>query len=520
MRIEEFGKSVFGKVCPLLFLVAMPALFVSHCGYSDAGLGIAGREGMAQKVYSPSGAGTKVPNEAAHYDTFFENYGVNPFIDTDEDNLSTFALDVDTASYSISRAYIQEGYLPPKDAVRVEEFVNYMKYGYPDPEKGKFGIYLEGAVSKFGNPEIHKLLRIGIEGKGMPRKDAVLTFVIDVSGSMNLDNRLGLVKRSLRVLLDQLRKGDSVGIVVYGSTAEVILRHHGLEHKRRIEDAIESLVSTGVTNADQGIRLGYRLADSAFKQGAVNRVILCSDGVANQGDTSAERILPKVKEYADKGITLTTVGFGMDNYNDILMEKLADRGNGNYFFVDNLNEARRVFVDNLTSNLQVIAGDAKVQVEFNPKVVRSYRLLGYENRAIEDEEFRDENVDAGEIGAGHQVTALYEIKLEKGAATGNVATVRLRYKDPDLENLAVEIESDIALEAFKDSFEAASPDFRLAAVVAEFSEILRKSYWAKGGSLEDVLEAAQDLPKENRSVAEVIEFIDLVSKAGRIETED
>ncbi len=468
--------------------------------------------------FPPAHGGTTPPNAAAYDAMFFETHGVNPFIDTEDNRLSTFAIDVDTASYTVSRNYIFRGNLPPKEAVRVEEFVNYFKYDYPAPDGDAFSIHMEGAPSRFGGAN-YKLLRIGIKGKNIRvenRKDAILTFVIDVSGSMARENRLGLVKKSLRLLVDQLREGDQVAIVVYGSRGRVIMEHKGIERKSDILRAIEMLRPEGATNADEGLELGYELADEAFERGAINRIILCSDGVANMGETGAEGILKKIERHAKKGITLTAVGFGISNYNDVLMEKLADKGDGNYAYVDNLSEARRVFVENLTGTLQVIAKDVKIQVEFNADVVARYRLLGYENRDIKDEDFRNDKVDAGEIGAGHQVTALYEIKLHKKIESGNVATVRVRYKNPDHQNEVNEVSRKFKLSRLAESFDSATPSFRLAAAVAELAEILRKSYWAKDGELPAVMDVAQSLPREYRKKSEVIEFMDLVGKATKL----
>ena len=257
-----------------------------------------------------------------------------------------------------------------------------------------------------------------------------MTFVIDVSGSMAMENRLELVKRSLRLLVDQLGPGDEIGIVIYGSRAQVLLPHTGVEERRRILRAIDSLVPEGATNAEEGLRMGYDLALQNVRFGSINRVILCSDGVANVGLTGPDAILRKVRGHVNEGITLTTVGFGMGNFNDILMEQLANKGNGSYAYVDTLSEAKRIFVENLTGTLQVIAKDAKVQVDFNPRVVSRFRLLGYENRRLDHEDFRDDDADAGEIGSGHSVTALYEIKLHPGAF-GQLATVFVRHEDPD-----------------------------------------------------------------------------------------
>ncbi len=378
------------------------------------------------------------PNNQTTYDTFFQNYGVNPRIDTGDDHLSTFALDVDTGSYTIMRSYINQGGLPPEDSVRVEEYVNYFDQGYPYPPEGQaFGINIDGGPTPFEENQGYQIMRVGIQGYAVSseeRKDVSLTFVIDVSGSMNMDNRLGLVKRSLALLVKQLRPSDRVSIVVFGTNAEVILEPTAGNSTQKIMRAINRLQPGGVTNAEAGLLLGYQMADEAFIRDGINRVILCSDGVANLGETDAGSIWNEIEDYAGRQITLTTVGFGMDNYNDVLMEQLADKGNGFYAYVDDIQEARRLFIENLTSTLQVIALNARVQVDFNPEIVSRYRLVGFENRAIADQDFRNDNVKAGQVGAGHSVTALYEIKLNP-EAQGNIATVHLRWKNPGLAQI-------------------------------------------------------------------------------------
>jgi Ca-activated chloride channel family protein len=454
---------------------------------------------------------------------FFKEYGTNPFIDTEDEHLSTFAMDVDTASYSITRRYINEGHLPPPEAVRVEEFVNAFDYHYNTPKDGAFALHIEGAPSRFGEGNRLRLLRIGIKGRVIPdedRKDAILTFVIDVSGSMSIENRLGLVKRALSLLVDQLRPGDKVAIVVYGTRAHIVLRHTGIEARGKILAAIDSLEPEGVTNAEEGLRIGYDLALRNAKAGSINRVILCSDGVANVGKTGNKEILKEIRAHVQAGITLSTIGFGMGNYNDVLMEQLANNGDGSYAYVDRIDEARRVFVENLTGTLQLIARDAKIQVDFNPQAVSRFRLIGYENRRLEHDQFRDDTADAGEIGSGHSVTALYEIKLlpfdaitkdQNEAPTPELATLPIRYEDPD-NHQVTEISEGIHLSQLKDTFEDASPEFRLAAAVAEFAEILRGSYWAKDGNVGDVHQVvagiAAQIPSE-----QITELMDLMKRA-------
>jgi Ca-activated chloride channel family protein len=476
---------------------------------------------MAQLAPPKAHGGTDNVNDAAYDAMFFKHYGVNPYVDTDDDRFSTFAVDVDTGSYTLCRSYLNEGHVPPSEAVRVEEFVNYFDYGYAPPPAASadaFAVHTEAAPSRWSPGRTE--LRVGLKAREVTaadRKNAILTFVIDVSGSMAREDRLGLVKRALHLLLAELREGDEVGIAVYGSRGKQVLVHRGVADKRHIADAIDSLEPEGATNAEEGITIGYRMARRAFRKGAVNRVIVCSDGVANVGRTGPESILNVIRQEAEDGIRLSTVGFGMGNYNDVLMEQLADNGQGNYAYVDTIQEARRVFVTNLTGTLQMVARDAKVQVEFNRDVVRSYRLLGYENRDVADGDFRNDKVDGGEIGAGHSVTALYELKLWPDGR-GMLGTVRVRYADPDTGEVR-ETERDVALDEAAERFEAASPAFRLASCAAEFAEILRSSYWARGHRLNTVLEEASLCRRgigEDDAAERAGELINLIEKASRL----
>ncbi len=467
-------------------------------------------------AYAPQNAPS--PKGREPYDMFFQDYGVNPSVDTEDDHLSTFALDVDTGSYTIMRNYLSGGNLPPQDSVRVEEYVNYFKQGYPNPPTHQaFGINIDGAPSPFNETERYSMLRVGIQGYDVPdseRKDVSLTFVIDVSGSMDMDNRLGLVKRSLELLVERLHRDDQVGIVVYGTEARVVLDPTPGSDKGRILRAIHSLQPEGVTNAEAGLRLGYKMAMHAYNHEGVNRVILCSDGVANTGQTEWDAILHEVHGYVEEGVMLTSIGFGMDNYNDVLMEQLADNGNGFYAYVDTMDEAERLFIDNLTGTLQTIALDAKVQVDFNPEVVSHYRLVGYENRDVADEDFRDNSVDAGEVGAGHTVTALYELRLFP-QASGRVASVYLRWQDPDTREV-VELSKDFDTYQMSESFRRADPYFQWSVVVAEYAEILRDSYWAQDSSLDVVYREAQRVSEYLPRDESVSEFVELVRKARRL----
>ena len=485
---------------------------------------------------SATGGSTAV-NDEPYDSTFYQNYGVNPFIDTEDDHLSTFAVDVDTGSYTVMRRYLGDGHLPDPDSVRVEEYVNYFNYAYEPPQDSTFAIHMEGAPSPFGG-ERYQLLRIGLQGEVIDdaeRLPASLVFVIDVSGSMDQENRLGAVKQSLRMLVDELRGDDEVAIVVYGSRAYTILEPTSIKYRDTILQAIERLQPDGSTNAEEGLRLGYEMAErmvAASQQvgetGRIVRLVLCSDGVANVGNTGPDSILAQVQEYVDQGITLSTVGFGMGNYNDVLMEQLANDGDGQYAYVDSQDAAHRFFVENLTGMLQVIAKDAKVQVEFNEEVVSRYRLIGYENRDVADDDFRDDEVDAGEVGAGHSVTALYEIKLHPGiepgaeaAGAGNIATVYIRYNQLETGEI-VEVNQTFTVADLDASFDAASPDFRLAAAVAEYAELLRDSYWAREGSLAEVSALADNVAEQyfgadRGAYEDAQEFAELVERAASLQ---
>ena len=493
---------VFNEAAPVLCDVSMdnapPLRFQNHTSERKQL-----RQARVLSAPIPLSLELNPPNGAAYHDVFFKGHGTNPFIDPEDDNKSTFGMDADSASYSMMRRYLQDGNLPPTEAIRVEEFINAFDYDYTPPTDAAFAVHLEGTRSKFGEGKRHQLLRIGIQGRVVPdvdRKDAILTFVIDVSGSMDMENRLGLVKKALRLLVRQLRPTDKIGIVVYGTNARVVLPHTGIVNREHILERIDSLCPEGVTNVEEGIQKGYELARQNSESDCINRVILCSDGVANEGVTSAEVLLKQIRNYVDEDeIFLTTVGFGMENYNDVLMEELAKKGNGNYAYVDTLSEARRIFVENLTGTLQIIAKDAKVQVKFNPDTVRQFRLIGYESRQMEHEDFRNDDADAGEIGSGHSVTALYDVKLNKGVDSGKLAKVSIRYEDPDTQEVT-EVSEKFAVEDLKTNFEDASSGLQFAASVAQFAEILRESFWVRNGCLQTVQQTLRAILKQHPEV--------------------
>ncbi len=462
------------------------------------------------------GDGGYVPSPPPAYDTtFFQNYGVNPFIDARADHLSTFAMDVDTASYSVARRFVLDGNRPDPDSVRVEEFVNYFDQEYPQPNEGAFAIHMDGARSPF--TEDTWTARVGIQGRDVPdhrRKDATLVFVIDTSGSMSREDRLQLVKRALRLLVRELRPTDRIGIVTYGDRGHAVLNPTEARHDDYILGVIDQLYPGGSTNAEEGLRLGYEMAGRWLDSERITRLILLSDGVANVGRTGPEGILSQVRQYVNEGVTLSTVGVGMGNYNDVLMEQLANDGDGNYVYVDNLTEAWKPFVDNLTSTLQVIARDAKIQVSFNPDVVHSYRLIGYENRDVADRDFRNDSVDAGEVGAGHSVTALYELRLNE-RADGPIAKVHVRYEDADTRQIH-EIGRILNISDLHEYFESASPRFQLAATVAQYAEVLRRSYWAQHTTFDEVRYHADRVGGILHKDSEVTEFARLVGMTARM----
>lgn len=478
------------------------------------------RDGGSQTADNVTESGKAVQSQDKKYrGTYFKDYGVNPFKDVMEQPQSTFSLDVDTASYSIARKYINSGSLPPKDAIRVEEFINYFNRDYPVSSGDTFSIFTEMAPSAFNRG--YHVLEVGIQGKEVSAanlKRTALTFVIDVSGSMGMDNRLTLVKKSLKILVDQMGKNDKIGIVVYGTNGRKLLEPTSGDDKKRILGAIDKLEPEGSTNAAEGLILGYDMAYNSFMENGNNRIILCTDGVANQGITKAEDILKMVEDYKAKGITLTTLGFGMDNFNDIFLETLADKGDGNYAYIDTLDEAGKVFIDQLAGTLEVIAKDAKAQIEFDKNSIESYRLIGYENRALEDKDFRNNSVDAGEIGAGHAVTALYEVKL-KNSVQEYIGTVKLRYKNPDTDRVT-EISKNIKSSLIRDSFYNATPRFKFITMVAQTAEILKGSPWASNTSLEDVYKVLKDEMGDMDLNKEDSEFVDLIRIAVEIKGRD
>jgi Ca-activated chloride channel family protein len=474
-------------------------------GYGS-GMSLGGKAGVRVPSVSASFPAEPLASNAEEY----KDHGVNPFVTAAEDRLSTFSIDVDTASYTLARRKLLEGEVPPREAVRVEEFLNYFRYSYPEPEGAPLAVHLDAAPSPF-TPGRH-LLRVGVQGRRLSvseRKPAHLTFLVDVSGSMQSPDKLPLAKRSLRMLVDNLRDGDTVALVTYAGGVKLALPPTGLEHKAVIHAAIEELTAGGSTAMASGIELAYRQAMKKLTGDSISRVIILSDGDANVGPASHEEILKLIRGYVKEGITVTTVGFGMGNYKDTLMEQFANQGNGNHYYVDSLLAARRIFQEQLGGTLEVIAQDVKLQVEFDPAQVARYRLVGYENRDIADRDFRNDKVDAGEIGSGHTVTALYELELKPGAGEG-LATVRVRARPPRGET-ATEHTYRFPARGLAATFEQAREELRFATAVMGAAELLRRSPHAERWSFDQVLAIAREAtPRGN---AEREEFVSLLQRA-------
>jgi Ca-activated chloride channel family protein len=415
----------------------------------------------------------------------YAKFADHSFVATKDEKVTTFAIDVDRASYSNVRRFLTANQTPPADAVRIEEMVNYFTYGYPQPS-GPHPFSITADVASCPWNTSNRLLRIGIQGRNLDQWKMApnnLVFLLDVSGSMSPPQRLPLIKSAFQILVDQMRPQDTIAIVVYAGAAGLVLPSTSGADKPAIRAALERLQAGGSTAGGQGIELAYKTAQEHFIKGGNNRVILATDGDFNVGISSLEDIQKLIEEKRRSGIFLTTLGVGDDNYRDTVLELLADKGNGNYSYLDSINEAKKVFGTELTGTLVTIAKDVKIQLEFDPATVASYRQIGYENRALANKDFEDDTKDAGELGAGHSVTALYEI-VPVSAARGRVATVRLRYKAPDGD-----VSQPIDAEAIDrgTTIWDSSPDFQFAAAVAEFGMLLRNSASKGTSSYADVL---------------------------------
>ena len=478
----------------------------------------------------------RAPGEPVNRENYahFDDNGIRL---TAESPVSTFSIDVDTGSYSNVRRLLNNGQLPQQDAVRVEELVNYFTYDYPVPASREtpFALTTEIAPTPW-NADTH-LLHIGIKGYDSPRQSlpaSNLVFLVDVSGSMKSADKLGLLKTALKLLSKQMRTEDRVAIVVYAGASGVALEPVAGNETAKINQALDNLSAGGSTNGAAGIRTAYQLAEQSFIKDGINRVILATDGDFNVGTVDFEALQDLVEQKRRSGISLTTLGFGTGNYNDHLMEQLADAGNGNYAYIDTLNEAQKVLVDEMSSTLHTIAGDVKIQVEFNPAVVAEYRLIGYENRALNREDFNNDKVDAGEIGAGHTVTALYEISLVNGGGRyldplryvpapnvdtrhqDEIALLRLRYKQPSSSTSKL-IEHPLLVSNINSTLQQTSDRFRFAASVAGFGQLLRGGRYTADYDYDDVLELARNARGKD-AFGYRGEFLSLVNLAKSLQT--
>jgi Ca-activated chloride channel homolog len=507
LRADSISRRIHFNPSLLAFVgIALSGFLSAGCGGASS---VGGARWAAKSTQAMDGE-KELDQEfnTAAYDRIFEN----PFLVAKDNPLSTFSIDVDTASYSNVRKFLSEGKMPPKDAVRVSDFINYFHYDYPDPQ-GEHPIALQADIASCPWNDEHRLVRIGLQGKridkeSMPARN--LVFLIDVSGSMDAPNRLPLVQKGLSLLVEQLTARDRVAIVVYAGDAGLRLPPTPGDRKETILRAVNGLSASGSTNGGEGIVQAYRVAQESFIEHGVNRVILATDGDFNVGVTNQGDLLRLIEDKRKSGVYLTVLGFGMDNLKDSTLEKLADKGAGHYAYIDSLEEARKVFVEDGAA-LVIIAKDVKVQVEFNPAQVAAYRLIGYENRLRRADDFNDDTNAATPMGAGHTVTALYEIvppgkqinvpgvdplKYQQpgnptpAATTGEVLNVKVRYKEPKEEA------SKLISQPVKDTgmtFEKAPADFRFAASAAAFGLVLRDSPYkgsATYGAVREIAEKA------------------------------
>ena len=534
----------------LTALFALCGMVIASCG------GLASRApAHSIRAYHPASMARQAPQGAAEVDSeppqapvrsqqkeasapgrfnteTYDRIHENPFLAAAKTPLSTFSIDVDTASYSNMRRFLNQGQLPPRGAVRIEELINYFSYAYPQP-KGAVPFSTISEVSTCPWNPAHRLVHIGLQGRRIAKKQMPprnLVFLLDVSGSMSDANKLPLLKAALRLLVSQLTEQDRVAVVVYAGSSGLVLPSTTGDNKEKILSALGRLQSGGSTNGGAGIQLAYKVARQHFRQGGINRVILATDGDFNVGNTSQSGLVRLIEKERNSGVFLTVLGFGMGNYKDSTMEKLADKGNGNYAYVDSLNEARKVLVNEAGATLVTIAKDVKIQVEFNPSRVSAYRLIGYENRMLRARDFNDDKKDAGEIGAGHSVTALYEVvpvglkapqagtvdplkyqqrSASAASASGELLTLKLRYKKPDSDR------SKLLSTVLKDGQTSASHSLRFSSAVAAFGMLLRDSKHKGQASFAMVKKlAGQSLGQDPHGYR--AEFLKLVDRAAEL----
>ncbi|MDP4094943.1 MAG: VWA domain-containing protein [Bacillota bacterium] len=512
-----------------LVSVVLLTFLLTACGASNSdntNTGFVQNSAPAMSSAAPAGTSVQSDFNSEEYKSVAENNYYNPV----DSPLSTFSIDVDTASYSNVRRFLSDGQLPPTDAVRIEELVNYFTYDYPQPTgNAPFSITTEVSKCPWNNE--HYVALVGIQGKTMDLNKAPssnLVFLLDVSGSMDEPNKLPLIKKSMDMLVDQLRDNDRISIVIYSGSAEIVLDSVPGDKKAKIRKVIDSLQAGGSTAGGEGIQLAYNLAQKNFIKEGNNRVILCTDGDFNVGISSDEELSKLIESRRDQGIYLSVMGFGTGNYKDSKMETLADKGNGNYAYIDTLLEANKVMANQISGTLFTIAKDVKVQIEFNPTKVKEYRLIGYENRILNKEDFKDDSKDAGELGAGHTVTALYEIvpttagALPQGSdqlkyqkvdpkESSEWMNVNLRYKLPDSD---VSQTMTKAVTAYEFS-EKPSSNLGFSCAVAEFGLLLKSSEYKGNSSYKQVEDLAR-LYRGSDKDGYRGEFIQLVDMASNL----
>ncbi len=489
-----------------LFSIAF-AMLLFNCESSKERETISAESAWGNQLSSDSNGFFSPGTTGEGYNEIIEN----PWTETNEEAVSTFSIDADGGSYSNVRRFLDSDELPPIDAIRTEELINYFQYNYPEPIDGH-PIALDGEIATCPWDESHKLLRIGLKGKHIDRNElapANFVFLIDVSGSMNSENKLPLLKEAFMMFANHMRADDRVAIVTYSGRVEVLLESTPGNFTNRIKNAISQLNANGSTNGGQAIHTAYKIASTNFIPGGNNRIILGTDGDFNVGVSSQDELIELIEEKRDSKVFLSVLGVGTGNYQDGKMEQLANNGNGTYEYIDGIDQARKVFVEEI-GKFYAVAKDVKIQVEFNSRNVRKYRLIGYENRLLENEEFEDDTKDAGEIGVDQAVTALYELEMESITALFQPSiTVDFRYKQPESENSQL-----LQLEVFDDlnSFSNASENTRFAAAVAAYGLKLRDSEYRGDASWDDILNwanNAQNFDPNNYR----FEFLDLIEKA-------
>lgn len=492
-----------------------------YCGYfvlTACGMGCQDLSNNSQPFFgAPMGAAgsSSGMSRGVGGNGFITELPINGWIDTSDDRLSTFAADADTGSYTLARQQIRRGLCPSASLIRPEEFINYFSYNYASPPPGQtFRVVMDGAPLSGSSGTT--LLRIGIQGQRVAvaeREPMALILLVDVSGSMSESNKLPLAMRALDVLLNNLLPEDLVSLVSYASSTRVVLGPTRARERAKIQDAIAGLQADGSTAMGDGLQLAYEQAQHAKSLGAAKaRILLLSDGDTNVGARSPESILDLIGRRALDGVFLSTLGFGMGNYRDDMMERLADRGNGSYYYIDSFTEAKRVFEAEVTGTLSVIAKDLKIQVDFDQSKVAKYRLIGYENRDVADEDFRNDLADAGDLGAGHSVTALYELKLVEGA-TGELLKIRLRYKEPADEKQVIESIENFFVHNIHPSMSDSPRDMCLAFAVASFSQTLRAPEHGSAASLRQIRSDLRALATPEKAADAELELMQLITQA-------